>query len=284
MGQYLYAIALASESSSLPGDPANWIGLNQSPVRSLCVGNLAAVLSELPEQRLRPERKNLQAHQHILKHLLGFTTPLPMSFGVVSEGEGATVELLRRNASDLEAQLERVQGRVEMGLRVRWDVPNIFEFMISQHPELGERRDALLLAEKSSSPRHQERIELGRLFERLLEADRAVIDEQICDVVERATVEIHRGKLRAENDILNLACLVDRRREDEFVARVVEAASALDANYAFDYNGPWAPHNFVQLDLTLEHSKAESADRDEQEAHGSPQRNSSQGPQQESAA
>lgn len=266
MGQYLYAIALASECASLPGDPVNWIGLNQSPVRSLCFGNLVAVLSELPEQRLRPERKHLQAHQNILKQLLGFTTPLPMSFGVVSDDDSAALQLLRRNASDLEAQLVRVQGRIEMGLRVRWDVPNIFEFMINQHPELGQRRDALLLAEKSSSPRHQERIELGRLFESLLEADRAAIDEQVSETVERATVEIHRGKLRAENDILNLACLVDRRREDEFVARVVESASALDANYAFDYNGPWAPHNFVQLDLTLEHSTAPSPGRDAADA------------------
>lgn len=258
MGQYLYAICAASECSSLPGAPADWSGLNQSPVRTQICGSLAAICSELPEQRLRPERKNLQAHQSILKQLLGFTTPLPMSFGVVSEDQRATQDLLERNAADLEAQLQRVQGRIEMGLRVRWDVPNIFEFMIHQHSELGQMRDDLLLAEKASSPRHQDRIELGRLFERLLEADRAAIDEQVSEIVERATVELHRGKLRAENDILNFACLVDRRREDEFVARVVESASAFDSNYAFDYNGPWAPHHFVQLDLTLQRSQHES--------------------------
>jgi hypothetical protein len=256
MGQYLYAICPAEECASLPGDAADWVGLLQRPVQTLRCGSLAAIFSELPDQRLRPERKNLQAHQSILKQLLAFTTPLPMSFGVVSEDQSATRELLERNASDLETQLQRVQGRIEMGLRVRWDVPNIFDFMISQHPELGQMRDDLLQAEKASSPRHQDRIELGRLFERLLEADRAAIDDQVSEIVERATVELHRGKLRAENDILNFACLVDRRREDEFVARVVESASAFDANYAFDYNGPWAPHHFVQLDLSLERTQS----------------------------
>jgi hypothetical protein len=28
-----------------------------------------------------------------------------------------------------------------------------------------------------------------------------------------------------------------------------EAAKHCDNNFAFDYNGPWAPHNFVEIDL-----------------------------------
>lgn len=253
MGQYLYAITWATECGTVNGAEIPIRGIAQAEVTAVVDGQLAAIVSEIDDQRLRPERKNLQAHQFVLKSLVEATTPLPMSFGVVADGERSTRNLLDRNRGDLIAQLERVQGCVEMGLRLRWDVGNIFEFMIVQHPELGRMRDALLLAEKASSPRHQERIELGRSFERLVEGDRNQIDEQVSDVIERAVREIHRGKLRAENDVLNFACLVDRHRQDEFVARVVEAASAFDANYAFDYNGPWAPHNFVNLELSLGH-------------------------------
>jgi hypothetical protein len=31
----------------------------------------------------------------------------------------------------------------------------------------------------------------------------------------------------------------------------LEAAGMFNNDYAFDYNGPWAPHNFVEVDLKL---------------------------------
>jgi hypothetical protein len=50
---------------------------------------------------------------------------------------------------------------------------------------------------------------------------------------------------------MNLACLVERPAMPQFENRVFEAAQQFDNNFAFDYNGPWAPHNFVEIDLKL---------------------------------
>ena len=36
-----------------------------------------------------------------------------------------------------------------------------------------------------------------------------------------------------------------------FEEGVFEAAKLFDNNYTFDFNGPWAPHNFVDLNFTL---------------------------------
>jgi hypothetical protein len=33
---------------------------------------------------------------------------------------------------------------------------------------------------------------------------------------------------------------------------VFAAAKLFDNNFTFDYSGPWAPHNFVELELDLE--------------------------------
>lgn len=247
MGQYLYAVIATADAI-----PDGLTGLNNAPVFTLVEGDLCAVVSEMSERRLRPERRHLTAHQGILRQLLETTTPLPMSFGMVSESESATLQLLKHYRPDFEEQLERVGGAVEMGLRVRWDVENIFEFLLSRHTELAELRDHIREQEVDSGPQHQSRIELGRMFERILEQEREQVEDQVVEILERACREVHRSKPRAENDILNLACLVDRSRQEEFVSRVVEAASGFDGNYAFDYNGPWAPHNFVSLDLSLE--------------------------------
>jgi hypothetical protein len=52
---------------------------------------------------------------------------------------------------------------------------------------------------------------------------------------------------------MSLACLVGRGAgaQAAFEAGVFAAAKLFDNNFAFDYNGPWAPHNFVELDLQL---------------------------------
>lgn len=247
MGQYLYAVIAASDAMT-----EGLTGLSNAPVYGVQEGELCAVVSEMSERRLRPERRHLTSHQGILRQLLDRTTPLPMSFGMVSESESATRQLLRHYRQDFSEQLERVGGAVEMGLRVRWDVENIFEFLLTRHPDLAELRDQIRAEEAETGPQHQSRIELGRRFEQTLEQEREQVEEQVVEILERACREIHRSKPRAENDILNLACLVDRTRQEEFVSRVVEAASGFDGNYAFDYNGPWAPHNFVSLDLSLE--------------------------------
>jgi hypothetical protein len=31
----------------------------------------------------------------------------------------------------------------------------------------------------------------------------------------------------------------------------MQAAQPFDDSYAMDFNGPWAPHNFVELDIKL---------------------------------
>jgi hypothetical protein len=48
---------------------------------------------------------------------------------------------------------------------------------------------------------------------------------------------------------MNLACLVDRAAVEKLKVGVFKAASLFDDNFAFDYNGPWAPHNFVGIEV-----------------------------------
>ncbi|MFH1596354.1 MAG: GvpL/GvpF family gas vesicle protein, partial [Pseudomonadota bacterium] len=65
--------------------------------------------------------------------------------------------------------------------------------------------------------------------------------------------EIKRNKCRNESEVMSLACLVGRQAgaQAAFEEGVFAAAKLFDNNFAFDYNGPWAPHNFVELDLQL---------------------------------
>jgi hypothetical protein len=241
---YIYAVIGNAQDRSY-GE----VGIDGRDVYCIPVGRVAAVVSDVPSGKIRPERSCLAAHQAVLKKLLAEATPLPMSFGILADSPAAVRKMLSRNQQALLEQLRRVAGKVEMGLRVTWDVPNIFEYFVNTHPELRLARDRLLGIQRE--PTQEQKIEVGRMFDRLLNEDREAYAEKVEGILAPLCAEIERNKCRNEHEVLNLACLVARAAMSQFERGVFEAAQQFDNNFAFDYNGPWAPHNFVEIDLEL---------------------------------
>jgi hypothetical protein len=245
LGHYLYAI-VDGAADRRPFAPS---GLEGAEVYALGDSDVAAVVSDLPVQKVRPERRRLAAHHEVLKRLMADHTVLPMAFGLIANSTEAVRRILQLNRGAFDDQLRRVRGKVEMGLHVTWDVPNIFEYALGVHPELGAIRDHLLRGGRE--PLHEEKIELGRLFERLLTADREEYTEEVIRTLSPHCAEVVANKPRNEREVMSLACLVDRTQLKGFEQGVVEAARFFDDHFAFDYNGPWPPHNFVEIDLRM---------------------------------
>ncbi len=244
-GKYLYAIVPVSGEQRY-----GFTGIDGAEVYTIANGRLAAVVSDVDNAKIRPERRYLAAQQTVLKGLIAATEAmLPMAFGIIADGPQAIKKILTRNHQAFLQQLQRVAGMVEMGLRVSWDVPNIFEYFVNTHEELRDARDRLLRPQRQ--PSQEDKIELGRLFDRLLNADRETFTEKVEEILVPYCREIKRNKCRHEGEVMNLACLVPREAPERFEEGVFEAAKLFDNNFAFDYNGPWAPHNFVELDLEL---------------------------------
>ncbi len=244
-GKYLYAIVPASAEESY-----GLSGIDGASVYIIANGRLAAVVSDVPNTKIRPERRHLAAQQAVLKGLLAATEAmLPMAFGIIADGPHAIKKILSRNREAFLAQLQRVAGMVEMGLRVSWDVPNIFEYFVNTHEELRAARDRFLRPQRI--PSQEDKIELGRMFDRLLQEDREAHTEKVEESLSPHCQEIKRNKCRHEGEVMSLACLVPRQAQDRFENGVFAAAQLFDNHFTFDYNGPWAPHNFVDLELEL---------------------------------
>jgi cytidylate kinase len=243
-GEYLYAIAPFGKERTY-----EVAGIDGGAVYSVHHGRVTAVVSDCARQKLRPERAHLAAHKEVLKRLMVDSTVLPMAFGTIADDMKAVRRLLSRNQEVFLEQLEHVADKVEMGLRVKWDVPNIFEYFIDIHPELRAARDRLLGNQRE--PRQEDRIELGQLFDRILNDDREAHAEKLEEALAPCCAEIKRSPLRNVNEAANLNCLVGRNDQKQLEEGVFQAARLFDNNYAFDLNGPWAPHNFVEMDLKL---------------------------------
>ncbi|MBI2317283.1 MAG: GvpL/GvpF family gas vesicle protein [Betaproteobacteria bacterium] len=241
-GRYLYAITDAVAYPSCGN-----IGIDGATVYPVSQGPVVALVSDIMEKRIRPERKNLVAHHGVVKRLMEETTVLPVAFGTIADSPKAVLEILKENGDAFVEQLDRVRGKVEMGLRVTWDVPNIFEYFVNRYPELAELRDSVL--GRRRGPSQEDKIELGRLFERLLAQDRERHTEAVTNVLSPHCADMKENQPREEREVMHLACLVERHAKKGFEDGVFEAAKLFDNSFAFDFNGPWAPHHFVSVAL-----------------------------------
>lgn len=244
-GKLIYALTDAGEGA---GEQIYKVhGIGNATVYSIDQGAVAAVVSDIHSIKVRPERRNLMAHRAVLAHLLEQGSVLPMRFGVIAANADAVRALLGANREAIADQLQRVRNRIEMGLRVSWDVANIYEYFVGMHPLLREARDRLL--QQGDSANRDEKIEVGRMFDHLVGEAREQYTEQVMDVMRRYCEEVMANPAKKEKEVMNLACLIERDAQAEFERGVFEASKLFNNDYLFDYNGPWAPHNFVDLDL-----------------------------------
>ena len=243
-GRYLYGIIGSVKENDFGkigiGDRAN-------TVYTIPFKDIAAVVSNISSKKIRHERKNLASHNNVIRDIMKKRTLLPMAFGHISPNGTHIKKLLAENYESFSQQLNRLDGKVEMGLKVLWDVENIFEFFVRNHRELEAFRDEIFA--KPYGPTYEEKIEVGKKFESLVNQERKRHTKIVTDTLESYCHEIKQNKPKNEKMVMNLAFLVDKDGVESFEKGIFEAARKFDNNYAFDYSGPWAPHNFVHLSL-----------------------------------
>ena len=252
-GRYIYAIIDNRDGATDAQGGFPWgeecLGFGGGRVRLVSDGPVAAVISDVLNCALRPERRNLAIHYAVLKRLMGQGAVLPMAFGTIAENEEVIQRILQSHKDMLVEQLKRVVGKVEMGLKVSWNVPNIFEHFINVCAELREFRDRLF--RPGCEPSAEEKINLGRLFERMLTRERAHHTRSVTGALRSGCSEIKENKLREEREVMNLVCLIAKTAQAEFENAVLQSASQFDDTFTFDISGPFPPHNFVDLDLSM---------------------------------
>lgn len=241
-GLYLYGITGAEEAFS-----PDTGGVEGATVEAVVEFDLAAMVSRLPTRKLRAQRSNLTAHHRVLRDLAGRGTVLPVAFGTLVRSEAELRSLLRHTARTLTDLLERLAGRVEMGLKVYWETANIFEYFVATHQELEAMRNRLFRPGRQSSL--DEKVALGRLFGTLLEQSRQRHTRRVSEALSPYCVEIRPVDLGEERMIMKLACLVEQSRQQEWEEGVCQAARLFDDHYRFELSGPWPPYNFAHIDL-----------------------------------
>lgn len=214
----------------------------------LRAGDVGAVVSEFPvKEKLLPLRRHLEPHNRVIRHVMESHTIIPMAFGHVAKNEAELQKRLKKNRKDILTELKRLDDKVEMTLRVGWDVTNIFDYFVRHNSELAAYRDQVF--GKPAGPDREEKIELGRMFEQRLAAERERNFERVAEAFKPVVAEVKSNPPKSEKMVMDAAFLVERKQVKRFEEMVYLVAGQYPGEYTFDFNGPWAPFNFVQLDL-----------------------------------
>jgi hypothetical protein len=241
--KYIYAVIKGPSGRNF-----DFAGLDDKPVTTIGQGDIVYVTSDIGLDEIRPERKYLMRHREVLSKLVEQEdVVLPMRFGSIADSADEIGRVISENEDALKGELQRLSGKIEMGLRVNWTVPNIFGYMLQVHPELREMRDSLFQGGKK--PAQPEMIELGREFDRIENEDREKHTATVEQLMKPHCVEVRRSPVHNEKEVMNLAFLVEKSRRDEYESAVREAADRFDDNFSFEYSGPWAPSTFVETNL-----------------------------------
>jgi hypothetical protein len=235
---YLYAITDRPELP-VPAEP----GLDGTSLFSVTQQDIAAVVSPLATAQVSPTEDNVWRHEAIVEALMADRAVLPVRFGTVLADEAAVQATLAVHYADFVASLDRVRGRVELGLRVLW----ISDFRLPI-------ADYRLPDHKSESENRKPKIASGRAYlmarleeERQRQAWRQRAEALAAELhtpLDRLAVESTRQVLVTPHLLLTAAYLVERGQTAAF-RREVEVLSTTHPTLRFLCTGPWPAYSFV---------------------------------------
>jgi hypothetical protein len=239
--KYVYGVIRSEGASSPKG-----AGINEEAVGVVAHGNVAALTSDVPVDFTEAGREELLAHSRVLEEAMQGSVVLPMRFGVVLPDEQTVHErLLAPYGEELEAQLQAMDGKVEVTIRGLYNEEAVLREVLAENREISGLKKAI--EGKPEAATYYERIRLGELVEAALGERRAAAAPQIIDRLAPLAVDVRVGEPVHERMAVNASFLVERIHLDEF-DRVVDQIGAEQAGrIQLKYTGPLPPHSFVEL-------------------------------------
>lgn len=208
--------------------------------------DLAVVVGEVPRSEfgedVLPAHLNdrgwlehaVSEHESVVRKLLGVVAVVPLRFGSLHRDTRAVEEFLDAHREEFSSALERVRGRIELGVKV-WVAAPAAETTTEQ-PATGRE----YLERRRKAREDSERTRAG-IDERLRSIHTRLLAVSDAGVLNRPQPRELTGDRRKM--AMNAAYLV--AADDDALVAEVERLRAEHPDLVFEVTGPWAPYNFV---------------------------------------
>ena len=192
------------------------IGADPSDVYTVHYKNLAAVVSDAPLEVLDSTRENVLAHERVNETVMREHTVIPMSFGTIFKTREDIVELLRSAAEAFGDVLNKMQNKLEFGLKVLWDRDQAIREVESEDEDISRLKKEI---SGQKGPTYFARMQYGRLVDAALQARSERYVAEILDELRDVSVASRINKPIGDKMIMNAAFLISRDEESAFDAQ-----------------------------------------------------------------
>ncbi|MBE0516579.1 MAG: GvpL/GvpF family gas vesicle protein [Methanophagales archaeon] len=220
------------------------IGIKGESVYTVHYKDIAAVVSNSLDKSYEVLEEGI-THQKVVESIQKDFCLVPMAFGQVST-EADVKMFLSTNYHELKGILEKLDGKVELGLKVSWKMDAIMREIVTSNDRIRILNKQISL--KPEDRTYHLRIELGKMVAEELEKKRRRIASTIYKTLRAISVDSNENKPLSDEMILNAAFLVGHEKENEFD----EMVNTIEAEYGEKVNMKYVispPYNFVNLRL-----------------------------------
>jgi hypothetical protein len=226
------------------------VGLDNETVHSINYKGVGALVSDYPRvDSIKLLRKNLAPYHQVNKKASEQFTTIPARFGQIARDAGEVDIALRKNYQPIQKELARLDGKVEMGLKISWNVEDVFEYFIGKDDKLRILRNKLMNGNKP--PNQSDLINFGHYFHERMDQARKQITETTLAALpsgEARTEDIHEDKM-----VTNATLLIEKVLLNQLENTIEELSMSMGSEYNLKLDGPWPPFSFVErLELHLE--------------------------------
>ena len=216
MTYLLYGIVRQSSAECLPG------------TFLITAHGLAAVASPVKEMTAPPSVSSLLAYARVVEAIHARQAVIPLRYGCMMENESAVLRLLEDHRQEYAAQLARLLGMTEMGIRILWparagappDIP----------PSPGARYLASLRNRYHAAG--------------ALDAEESGLADEISGLLSNcSTGQRREASSSSQRRLLSLYFLTSKTRVKRFRSRARKISPPDGAKILL--SGPWPPYNFV---------------------------------------
>ncbi|MGK5631014.1 GvpL/GvpF family gas vesicle protein [Streptomyces sp. URMC 123] len=238
MSTYVYGIVHTGH----PALPEGLVGIGDPPreVRTVRSGELAAVVSDCPDE-LRPKRRDLLAHQHVLAEVGAGGPVLPLRFGSLSADDDTVRQVLEDHGEHYRRQLDQLDGRVEYNVKAVHREQDVVRLVVTEDPEARALTEANRAAGGGS---YENRLRLGERIANGVRA-REVHDAKVIEGALAPHAELHQPGPEGSGWLVNLSFLLERQAAAGFL-NAVEKLRETNPHLDLQVNGPLPPYSFVQ--------------------------------------
>ena len=246
--QYIYCVIAADRplTFATPG-----IAGADFTVYTINYRDLAAVVSESPARGYENTKRNMTAHMKVLEEAMRSQTILPIRFNSVSPSAAAVRDqVLTPGYDTLKSQLAKFDGHIEMGVKAFWHENVLYNEIVAANDDIRRLRDRI--AGRSPDATYRERVRLGEMVEKALEAKRSAERDALIARLRPFTVDMVVHDPLTERMALNAALLMKTSEQKHFEQALNAIDAEEDGRMTFKCVGPVPTYNFVEIALGQE--------------------------------